>query len=74
MECCLAAERTEAPSFVARIAARSFFSRSVAISEDAQLKGDDNGLINLSISVVVVIISMVEVVGDEEDGFTLLVA
>ena len=58
---------------MARIAARSFFSRSVAILEDAQLKGDDNSLINLSIGVLVVIISMVEVVGDEEDELTLLV-
>ena len=74
MEYCFAAERTEAPFFVARIAARSLFSRSVAISEDAQLKGDENGLIHLSIGAVVAIISMVEVVGDEEDGLTLLVA
>ena len=59
---------------MARIAARSLFSRSVAILEDAKLKGDDNGLVHLSISVVVANISIVEVVGDEEDGLTLLVA
>ena len=38
------------------------------------MNGDENGLIHLSIAVVVAIISMVEVVGDEEDGLTLLVA
>ena len=59
---------------MARIAARSLFSRSVAIPEDAKLKGDDNGLVHLSIGVVVANISIVEVVGDEEDGLTLLVA
>ena len=74
MECCFAAERTEVPFLVARIAARSLFSRSVAISEDAKLKGDKNGLIHLFIGVVVAIISMVEAVGNEEDGLTLLVA
>jgi len=59
---------------VARIATRSLFSRSVAIPEDAKLKGDDNDLVHLSIGVVVANISIVEVVGDEEDGLTLLVA
>ena len=59
---------------MAEIAARSFFSRSVAISKDAQLKCDENGLIHLSIGVLVAIISIVEVVSDEEDGLTLLVA
>ena len=39
-----------------------------------QLKGDENGLINLSIGVVVAIISMVEVVGRVLNGDSLLVA
>ena len=38
------------------------------------MNGDENGLIYLSIGVVVGIISIVEVVSDEEDGLTLLVA
>ena len=59
---------------MARIATRSLFSRSVAILEDAKLKGDNNGLVHLSIGVVVTNISIVEVVSDEEDRLTLLVA
>lgn len=49
---------------MARIAARSLFSRSVAILEDTQLKGDENGLIHLSIGVLVAVLSTSEAVGD----------
>ena len=64
MEYCFVAERTEVPFLVARIVARSLFSRSVAILEDAQLKGDENGLIHLSIGVLVAVLSTSEAVGD----------
>ena len=41
---------------------------------DAKLKGDEDGLINLSIGVLVAVLSTSEAVGGVEDGDTLLVA
>ena len=44
------------------------------MSIDTKLKGDEDGLINLSIGVLVAVLSTSEAVGGVEDGDTLLVA
>ena len=41
---------------------------------DTKLKGDEDGLINLSIGVLVAVLSTSEAVSGVEDGDTLLVA
>ena len=50
------------------------FSRSEGMLIDAKLKGDEDSLINLSIGVLVAVLSTSEAVGGVEDGDTLLVA
>ena len=50
------------------------FSRSEGMLIDTKLKGDEDGLINLSIGVLVAVLSTSEAVGGVEDGDTLLVA
>ena len=74
MEYFLAAARTARPLLCSRMAAFMRFSRSEGMSIDAKLKGDEDGLINLSIGVLVAVLSTSEAVGGVEDGDTLLVA